>query len=159
VKDLVAHLVIGPANNQVGLAVLDNKVNRRFNLDSHQNLPQLMQALDGLRFNQGISSMTATDVIDFLTKQLDPYKNHYGRASYKNSVVIIADHTASPNANHHHHSNKGHAELSSVTVINVGGTSATGLSQLATDSNHVIDVHDYASLKNSLSQVLQLICS
>jgi hypothetical protein len=162
VKDLASRLVIGPTNNLVGLAILDYSVHRRLQIGSHQKLHDFMHDLIyRLRFHQAVSNVTVSDVSDFLTMELSHLDR---RESYKNSVLIIADHTALPDPDAHHHlplhiGGHTYMQLSSVTVINVGGANPTGLSQLATDSNHVIDVHDYASLRNSLSQVLQLLCS
>lgn len=159
VKDVVSHLVIGPSNNLVALAVMDSGIHRQLSLDSNKNLDYLLQKLDSLQFKHEVSSVTANDVFHFINNDLQPNNRHGERAAYKNSVLVIADHTAFPYKTHNHHSENKNTELSSVIVINVGGVSRADLSTLATDPSHVINVPDYTSLKNSLSRVLQLFCS
>ncbi|KAL4229358.1 hypothetical protein ACF0H5_012397 [Mactra antiquata] len=161
-KDLVNRMEIGPTANKIGVVLYDNDPHIKIDLRNTYTKPQLLNAIDNIRFSLDTNEVDKGDILRFLHEKIE--ENHVGdRSGYPNVFIFLYDHT-----DHGFNIFGRSVELAlrserittkNVIVINAGvPNSASPFTNLATDSNHVIHVSNIQNLNSTLPKLLDLIC-
>lgn len=153
-KNLVSNIQIGKSDNLVSLSTFDRGTHEIIHFDESQTEGGLLHQLSNISFRNRYSLVDYDHVVSDLDHHIGGL---HDPRSTKNVVVILIDQYAQSHSTNHHTTSHFHGK--DVVVVDIGSSSAISLfNGVASDSNHVLAVPDFASLHNYVSQLINLIC-
>ena len=137
--------------------LFDSRAHLQWNLQDYPTKADLLSALNYVPYHNG---PTQTDLaLKYVTDHMFTYSS--GDRSYARNVVILVTGGVSQNhANTMIQANRLRAKSSDIIVVGMvtNGIHNTELVNIATDTNHVIEISDVSHVKNVIPRLLSLIC-
>ena len=136
------------------MLLFDSRPHLQWNLQDYPTKADLLGALNYVPYHNG---PTQTDLaLKFVNNNMLTY-NTGDRSFARNVVIVITGGRSTVHSNTVREANSLKSKSSDIITVGLGSGN-TELINIATDSNHVIQVTDGAHLNSVIPKVLDLIC-